>query len=199
MADTSATCAWDHGECTGTVHCPPRCPRFVDATGTPLLVRPLTDERRPALIAMYREYDPADRSMGLPPAGEAEIERWLDRLRERGTNLLAVADERVLGHAGFVPTDGDPEFLVYVHGDAHGRGIGTELTRQAVAYAADAGHDGLLLNVHADNEPAVAVYRKLGFETVDREGGELTMRLSFAAPVASEVRLPPAERATGVA
>lgn len=195
--ETPQACAWDHSECTGTPHCPPRCPRFVDATGRPLLVSPLSEERVADLTAMYRAFDPAHRSMGLPPRDDREIERWVGSLHDAGTNLIAIDAGRVVGHAGYVPSDdGVPEFLVYVHPEAHGRGVGTELTRQVIAWAAADGHAGLRLHVEHDNSAAVHVYRTLGFETVAHEGGELTMRLSFDAPVASEVRLAPGQRAT---
>nr|WP_303647509.1 GNAT family N-acetyltransferase [Haloarchaeobius amylolyticus] len=199
-ADTTAACAWNHGECEGTPFCPPRCPRFVDKHGHPLLVVPLTDEHVEPLVEMYTDYAPEHRSMGLPPIRESEIRRWLDRLRENGTNVVAVDGDRVLGHAGFAGgANGLPEFLVYVHQDAHGRGIGTELTKHAIAYAADSEHDGLCLHVVDDNEAAIAVYRRLGFEVTKREGNELRMELDFGQEVAEEVRLAPAERSPALA
>lgn len=196
-ADVQDGCAWDHSECTGTPHCPPRCPRFVDATGRPLLVSPLSEARLPDLTAMYRAFGPAHRSMGLPPRDDRRTEQWVRSLHDRGTNLIATDRTRVLGHSGYVPGDEDvPEMLVYVHPEAQGRGIGTELVRQAIAWAVADGHDGLRLHVESDNEAALHVYRTLGFETVDHEGSERTMRLSFDAPVASAAGLPPSERPT---
>ncbi|MCT9096391.1 GNAT family N-acetyltransferase [Haloarchaeobius sp. HME9146] len=194
--DTTTACAWNHGECEGTPFCPPRCPRFVDKHGHSLLVVPLTDEFVDPLVEMYRDYASEHRSMGLPPIGDSEIRRWIDRLHAKGQNVVALDGDRVIGHAGFVAgDDGPPEFLVYVHQDAHGRGIGTELTKHAIAFAADSGYEGLSLHVRDDNEAAVTVYRRLGFETAKREGNELAMVLDFEKGIAEEVRLAPAERA----
>jgi ribosomal protein S18 acetylase RimI-like enzyme len=45
-----------------------------------------------------------------------------------------------------------------------GMGVAEALMRQAIAAAPDAGADELRLTVFADNAPALALYRKLGFE-----------------------------------
>ncbi|WP_458210151.1 N-acetyltransferase family protein [Haladaptatus sp. NG-SE-30] len=185
---------WRNDGCEGTPHCPPRCPRFVGKYGTPYLILPLGEDLD-ALVSMYLEFDPQYRSLGLPPKEEKEIVVWLERLHERGTNLVAWDDERIVGHAGYAPNDGDvPEFVVYVHQDYHGRGLGTELTKHAVAHAGAAGHDGLKLDVDGKNEPAVAIYRALGFEVVKRHAMELEMVLSFEDPVVEQVSLAPAIR-----
>lgn len=48
------TCpAWDNSNCVRSVHCPPRCPRFVDDEETPVLIRPHGPDRRDAVLAMY--------------------------------------------------------------------------------------------------------------------------------------------------
>ncbi|WP_256299680.1 GNAT family N-acetyltransferase [Haloarchaeobius salinus] len=189
---------WNADSCEGTPYCPPRCPRFVGKHGTGYLIQPVRDSTEPpaALLEMYRDYPQEHRSMGLPPVTEGQIRGWLDRLLSRGTNLLARDGDRVVGHAGFAPDDGDePEFLVYVDPAYHGRGLGTELTRHAIAHAAAAGHRALRLNVDSDNRTAISVYRKLGFEIIDRSGVELEMRLPLDGPTAAESQLAPAARA----
>jgi len=195
---TNACGGWNVDGCEGTPFCPPRCPRFVGKHGTAFLIRqlPVSEDLPDALVEMYREYPREHRSMGVPPTTEKQIRRWLATLHDRGTTLLAWDGDRVVGHTGFAPADGDePEFLVYVDPEYHGRGLGTELTRQAIAYAAAAGHRALRLNVDRDNHVAVAVYRKLGFETVDRTAVELEMRLPLDGPTAAESQLAPAARA----
>lgn len=193
---TSDTCpAWNPATCEGAAGCPPRCPRFVDKRGTHLLVEPASAADLEAIAAMYDDYPDQHRSMGLPPVLTEQIHEWLETLFEIGVNFIARDGDRVVGHAAYAPADSDePEFVVYVDPDYHSRGIGTELTRHAIAYAAEAGHDALTLDVDAANEPAVHVYHKMGFETVRRNGGDLEMRLSFEEPIAERVRLPPAQR-----
>ena len=190
-----ACSGWRADQCEGTPLCPPRCPRFVDRDGRSYVIRPLTDDSVDAAVEMYRDYPEEHRSMGLPPTTEREIRDWLWRLHERGTNLLVWDGDRVVGHCGFAPDDGvEPEFVVYVDPAYHGRGLGSELTRQAVAYAADAGHRALVLHVDERNQTAVAVYRKHGFVVENRSGTELRMRLPLDGPTARETRLAPAAR-----
>jgi mycothiol synthase len=68
------------------------------------------------------------------------------------------------------PADEDPQGLalgeVYVVGvdpAQHGGGLGTALTLAGLHHLRDAGLTTVLLYVEADNEPALAVYRKLQF------------------------------------
>lgn len=195
---TNACDGWDIDGCEGTPYCPPRCPRFVGKHGTGFLIQPLpaTEEPPESLVEMYVDYPPEHRSMGIPPTTERQIRSWLSTLHGRGTNLLAWDGDRVVGHTGFAPHDGDePEFLVYVDPAYHGRGLGTELTRHAIAHAAAAGHRALRLNVDSNNRTAIAVYRKLGFEIIDNSGAELEMRLPLDGPTAVESQLAPAARA----
>jgi GNAT superfamily N-acetyltransferase len=190
-----ACSVWDAGRCTGTPYCPPRCPRFVDKYGNGLLVRPFEASDREALGAMYRDYAPEHRSMGLPPVTPRRIDEWLDRLLERGRNFVARDGDDVVGHAAYAPASGaEPEFVVYVHQDSHDRGIGSELTRHAIADAATAGHIALHLDVAYGNDRAIHVYRKLGFEEVESPSTDVRMRLSLDHPTAEAARLPPASR-----
>jgi GNAT superfamily N-acetyltransferase len=193
---TAEACSfWDAGRCAGTPYCPPRCPRFVDKYGEGLLVRPFEASDREALSAMYRDYAPEHRSMGLPPVTPGRIDEWLDRLLERGRNFVARDGDAVIGHAAYSPrSDDEPEFVVFVHQDSHDRGVGSELTRHAIADAAAAGHAALLLDVAFENERARHVYRKLGFEEVPSSSTDVRMRLSLDHPTASAVRRPPAGR-----
>jgi len=195
---TNACGGWNVDGCEGTAYCPPRCPRFVGKHGTNYLIQPIpaADDPPEALVEMYLDYPQEHRSMGLPPLRERGIRDWLRTLHAGGTNLLAWDDDWVVGHTGFASHDAEePEFLVYVDPAYHGRGLGTELTRHAIAYAAAAGHRALRLNVANENRTAIAVYRTLGFQVVDRAGIELEMRLPLDGPVAVESQLAPAARA----
>lgn len=190
------TCAvWNPENCEGTNECPPRCPRFVDKRGEPILVEPFSRPRFDALVSMYEGYPDAHRSMGLPPVGRDRIEDWLERLLDRGFTIVAVHDGRVVGHAAYAPrSSAEPQFVVFVDPAYHDRGIGSECCRHVIAYAADAGHEALVLDVDAENERAIHVYRRMGFETVDRSGSDVQMRLPFDEPIVETVQLPPAER-----
>lgn len=197
---TDAACdGWDNSSCVGTSYCPPRCPRYVDRTGTAYVIRPFQAGDFAALVAMYESLDPSLRTMGLPPAGRGTLEWWLTGLTEDGWNLVAVRDDEVVGHIGVAPADADePEFVIFVHQDRQGRGIGTELVKQAVAYAADSGHDALTLSVSTGNRRAVRVYENVGFERSETAPHPTTVEVEMGLPmdsaVAERVRRPPAER-----
>jgi ribosomal protein S18 acetylase RimI-like enzyme len=157
---------------------------------------------------MYDRLDSSSRTMGLPPISTDEIRAWIERLDEDGWNLLALDDGTAVGHVGVVPPDGGgdgdgdgdggaPRFVIFVHQAYQGRGIGTELVKQVVAYAADREYGELLLSVSEENERAIDVYEGVGFEIDDDSEGPANvvgMSLPLSHPIADRVRLPPAER-----
>lgn len=97
---------------------------------------------------------------------QREAEEWFDP----AGFLLAIEDERLLGYhwtkvhpAG---TAGPAIGEVYVLGvdpAAQGRKLGAALTIAGLEHLRAQGLDAVMLYVEADNSPAVAVYRKLGF------------------------------------
>ncbi|MCU4974546.1 GNAT family N-acetyltransferase [Halobacteria archaeon AArc-m2/3/4] len=194
-ADTTRQ-SWDHTDCEGSVYCPPRCPRFVDKTGTALLVRSYGPNDYEDLVAMYETFAPAQRAQGLPPQTPARLESWLEIMLEEGNHVVAVLDGRIVGHAFYTPVGHEePELAVFVHQRFHDRGIGTELCKHVIAFAAAGGHDALVLDVEKHNRAAVSVYRALGFDAADRRGRELHMRLPLSDPIATQVQRPPAANA----
>jgi len=116
------------------------------------------------------------------------LERWLEEAGEmRGRTLEQIEAEFRRLHHGEVPgyctiayTGGETVgcglvmkeqgfaglFDVFVVESARGRGIGTEISAQLLATARRMGATVGWLSVLADNAPAVAAYRKLGFETL---------------------------------
>lgn len=185
---------WDGSECEGTVHCPPRCPRFVDKLGDRWTVRPVEPGDADRLVEMYEAFTIEHRAQGLPPATRARRVEWIESLFDGGSNVVAERGDRLFGHAVYTPTDvARPEIAVFVHPDAQGRGVGTELCRHLIADAAAAGREALDLYVTVDNKAARHVYGALGFETVERDG-DLHMMLRLDDPIATEVRWPPVVR-----
>ena len=184
--------SWDYTRCEGTPECPPRCPRFVDGEGTPMLVRPYTPTDYDRLLELYETFDSSHCAQGLPPTTPARLEGWVESLLEVGCNFVAVLDGRVVGHSLYTPTSHtEPELAVFVHQEFHGRGIGTELCKHVVASAAASGHDALVLDVERRNRAGVSLYRSLGFEPIGDHRRELHMRLALSEPVASQVQRPP--------
>jgi len=196
MSAKRACSNWDNAECEGTVGCPPRCPRFFDDRGDPLLVREFDDEFDD-LVEMYASLGAASRTMGIPPADGDALRRWLKTILSDGWSLVATHTERIVGHAAVIPEGGgEPEFVIFVRRGYRGRGIGTELVKQVLAYAEDRGHERLVLDVSPENERAITVYQNVGFETVERTGMSRTMELPLRKPVVEDCQRPPATRET---
>jgi ribosomal protein S18 acetylase RimI-like enzyme len=93
-------------------------------------------------------------------------EDW-DRLvaEHQPPNLLLVAVdmcERVIGYTAVHPTDGEM-FLLFVHPEYAGRGVGRRLLEAAHAALREAGCAEAFLFVHESNARALAVYAAAGY------------------------------------
>ncbi|QLH79800.1 GNAT family N-acetyltransferase [Halosimplex rubrum] len=203
MTDADGTCTyWAPEECEGTAHCPPRCPRFVDAAGEAWVVRPATAADRAALVEMYDDFAPGEQAQGLPPRHRPRLEEWVDDCLEDGCNFVVTGEDGPVGHALYTPTDAaEPEFAVFVHQDYQGRGIGTEVSKHVLAAAAVADRDALTLVVEPTNRAARHVYDELGFETESeasfeggRRMGAVRMRRPLDAGSTALFRHPPVVR-----
>jgi ribosomal protein S18 acetylase RimI-like enzyme len=156
----------------------PRPPRsFDDRTGRTIDVERASDADAEALLAMYREFDPADRAQGIPPVQDEAIEQWLDTiLAEDCVNVVARQEDAAVGHATLVP-DGDIgyELAIFVLSAYQGAGIGTELVETLLGLGQAEGIEKVWLTVERWNDPAIALYETVGFETSDAERFELEM------------------------
>ncbi len=109
----------------------------------------------------------------------------------KGDVGFVVEDGRPLGAAwwryfpdhdpgyGFVD-EATPEVSIGVVADARGQGCGTLLLGALIEEARRKAVPALSLSVEADN-PAAALYERLGFVTIDRVGGSYTMVLQLGA------------------
>ena len=106
---------------------------------------------------------------GLPYTEEQEaavLERFAESTNSR--LFLALDGDKIVGNA-CVSGNGNPRFChraelaVSVLRDYWGKGIGSGLMEQMIAFARQTGAVLLSLEVRSDNERAKALYRKFGF------------------------------------
>src|SRR5690606_28199983 len=120
----------------------------------PFTIRPYLPSDRPALAAMYADFEPKRAAQGLPPESPDAQRRWLDRTLARGIHQVAEHDGRIVGHVMLIPMDAErdgrpdsAELANFVHQSFRNRGLGTALNRAAVKAAADAGYRRVWLSV----------------------------------------------------
>lgn len=101
-----------------------------------------------------------------------------------GIEILAEVDGTVAGLAG-IEAVGDKykvrhraDFGISVDKNYWGLGIGTALMEACIQCAKEAGYEQLELNVVAENDRAVAMYRRAGFEEFGRNPKGFRSRIS---------------------
>ena len=154
---------------------PPRT--FEDGADRSIRIERATAADAPDLVEMYQDFDPADRAQGIPPVQEDAIERWLETvLAEDCVNVVARDDGAAVGHATLVPDSREGyELAIFVLSEYQGAGIGTELLETLLGLGQAEGIEKVWLTVERWNDPAIALYKKVGFETSDAERFELEM------------------------
>lgn len=94
----------------------------------------------------------------------------LDRVfrHANATNLVAELDEGLVGYAAALHGSRPRARLLTLqtHPEARGRGVASALLDEVLERMRARGADALELEVHVDNEAAIELYRKRGFDTV---------------------------------
>jgi putative acetyltransferase len=124
--------------------------------------------------ALHRIYAGPRAVWGTLQAPFPSVEAWRQRLAEIPEGLFALVacrSEDVVGELNIQTFPNRPrrrhagEIGMAVRDDCHGQGIGTALMRAAVDLADQwLNITRLELEVYTDNEPALRLYRKFGFE-----------------------------------
>jgi ribosomal protein S18 acetylase RimI-like enzyme len=156
-------------------------------------VRPLSDADLEPALALFEEVAAEGRWLANePPVDRREVgARWRDLVKTgEGTILVAEDGGPPLGLAAMVGL-ASPELGMLVRGDRRGQGIGDALVRACVAWAEGRGAREVVLHVFPHNTPAIALYRKHGFEeravlrgAYPRRNGERwdAIRMTLALP-----------------
>ncbi|QCI66070.1 GNAT family N-acetyltransferase [Phreatobacter stygius] len=134
-----------------------------------LKIRAMRAEDAPELFEIYNQ--PAFRSgtLALPYESFEAVKKWSEPRSPRDLHLSAELNSRVVGAAALRPFYGRrahaAEFWIAVHEDFAGNGIGSRLLAAIIDTSDN------WLNIHriemtvfTDNERAIALYKKFGFE-----------------------------------
>lgn len=124
-----------------------------------------------ALKEIYAHVESLNGTLQLPFPTEDLWKERIEGLPPGGLSLVAVVDEKVVGHAGLfaIPKSrrrGHAASVgITVHPEWYRKGVGMALMG-AIIDAADNWHNyiRLELTVYTDNEAAINLYKKLGFE-----------------------------------
>lgn len=135
-----------------------------------------------ALVDMYLDFDPEDRAQGIPPTQEKGIREWLDALlADDCVNVIAWDGDDPVGHATLVSDEhGASELAIFVLRAYQEAGIGTQLIEALLGAGRAEGITRVWLTVERWNTAAVALYKKVGFESSDTGGFELEMAAKLA-------------------
>lgn len=143
---------------------------IVDDAGREIDIRPFRPDDFEGLVAMYADFDPAQRAQGTPPLDTDAIRDWIDDLLE-GVNVVALAGDRIVGHISFVPDGtGRHELAIFVHQSFQHAGIGTNLMATGLGYARDQGVGYVWLSVESWKRGIQRFYSKAGFSVVNPMG-----------------------------
>jgi GNAT superfamily N-acetyltransferase len=159
-------------------------PRLLkDKKGVPFVIRLYQnyEEDYPVLTEMYRGFEPKEWGQGLPSRLEQKREEWLRYMVDEGINLLAAIERKIVGHAALFEMERgiSCEYLIFVHQDYQGRGIGQALTQTMKEVAREMGYSQIWLTVEAKRLKAIHVYEKAGFRVVGPINAECSMMLTL--------------------
>lgn len=129
-------------------------------------IRAFEPSSRPAVERFLGRVPEGDRTFFKEDVTDPEIlEAWT---RPENTRLLAVEDGEVVGYAAVIPLQGWSrhvgEVRVVVDPSRRHRGIGGALARQALRRALDLGLTKVVVEVVAEEDGTVALFRSLGFQ-----------------------------------
>ena len=140
--------------------------------GREVAIRPLTAEDNEKIYEMFKAMSEEALRWGMPPYTRERIERWMRNI-ENLIILGAEHERRLIGYAqigkGSQPRRiGTAGLAIYLHQDYQGAGLGTEMTGLLLEAAEEHGVHKVNLDTVADNEAAIRLFEKMGFEVEGR-------------------------------
>lgn len=145
--------------------------------GNRTTLRAWKDQDLPILLAMRNNFALQQQLMAVPRSNSPEqVREWLSRRTKSSDSLLFVIAEKesdcAVGYlqvVGMEPTHGVGYFGICISPDAQGSGFGGEAITLLLGYLRDVlGLRKLMLEVLAQNDGALRLYKKLGFSQTGR-------------------------------
>ena len=136
--------------------------------GREVMLRLLRSEDKDKLLSMFTTMSEKALLWSNPPYDEQKIDRWMSG-SGTGLSLVAISEDRLVGISAVYQyprprQKGVGGMMIYIHQDFHGIGLGTEMVGKLLALARQKGFHRIGLEVVEDNEAAVRLYKKFGFE-----------------------------------
>jgi len=134
-----------------------------------------------SLVHMYDTYEPLGSIQGLPPLDRDKRYQWVQDIIARGTNLVALYEGTVIGHASLfsMPVNW-AEYFIFIHQEFQRQGIGTAATIYVIEWAHQEKLSAIWLSVERTNVIAISLYRKVGFERIGSTGDDWEMILTIS-------------------
>jgi GNAT superfamily N-acetyltransferase len=134
-----------------------------------------------SLLHMYDEYKPLGSVLGLPPLDRAKRHQWVQDMINNGTNLLALHEDRVIGHASLfsIPVNW-AEYFIFIHQDFQKIGIGTAVSLYVISWARQEKLSTIWITVERKNYIAISLCRKVGFQRIGSSGDCWEMILTIS-------------------
>jgi|GEM_PF-963976 len=147
-------------------------------------IRRLAAADRKALAALFERIaaDPAARQFHPHPFTLEQAVR-IAGYQGRDVYLGLFAGDEIVGYGMLRGWDEGfevPSLGIYLHASIRGRHVAGDLMQALHRAAARNGAGRVRLKVYADNQVAVALYRKLGYDFTAEEGGQLVGFLALA-------------------
>jgi len=144
---------------------------FESKRGHLITILPYEEKWFPLLLRMYDDYRPLGSVQGLPPIDRDKRHEWLQGMINNGTNLLAMFQDTVIGHASLfaIPVNW-VEYFIFIHQGFQRQGIGTAISSYVIEWADHENISTIWLSVERKNYIAIALYRKVGFKRIGSSG-----------------------------
>jgi putative acetyltransferase len=140
--------------------------------GRRVQIRPLQESDSEGLHGMYQSMSDDALRWSMAPYTEETIDRWIGNLPNL-ISLVAVHGGGIVGYASVQKFThprlaGTGDLNIYIHQDYQGAGLGTALMVMLLNVANEHSLHRINLEVVADNETAVYLFRKFGFNVEGR-------------------------------